>query len=198
MALPNHLGGLGLDDPQTESKFEYSASCNLCHPISGLILQQSRQLNSDTVEKQRQARSEVRQEKRHAAAEDSMLLLEELPNDIKRMINLAAEKVASNWLSVLPVAEHGFYLHKTAFRDAICLRFGWMILDLQEMRNLQLCFDISCNPNMTDYLGRLNGNNSCLSFVQKKDVNRSNIKEGTQKVVRPKLHQPHCFQQPCI
>ena len=83
MALPTRLGGLGLDDPQSESKFEYSASCNVCHPISELILQQSRQLNSDTAEKQRQARSAVRQEKRHAAAEDSRLLLEELPEDIK-------------------------------------------------------------------------------------------------------------------
>ena len=43
----------------------------------------------------RQARSAVRQEKRHAAAEDSRLLLEDLPDDIKRMVNLAAEKGAS-------------------------------------------------------------------------------------------------------
>ena len=35
------------------------------------------------------------------------------------MINLAAETGASNWLAVLPVDEHGLYLHKTAFRDAI-------------------------------------------------------------------------------
>ena len=41
------------------------------------------------------------------------------------MVNLAAKKSASNWLSVLPVAERGFYLNKTAFKDAICLRFGW-------------------------------------------------------------------------
>ena len=41
------------------------------------------------------------------------------------MVNLAAEKGASNWLAVLPVDKHGFYLHKTVFRDAICLRFGW-------------------------------------------------------------------------
>ena len=32
MALPTHLGGLGLDDPQSESKFEYSAICSVCHP----------------------------------------------------------------------------------------------------------------------------------------------------------------------
>ena len=74
------------------------------------------------------------------------------------------------------------------------------ILDSQEMHNVQQCFDdiISCNRNMADYLGHFDGNNSYLTFVQKKHVNGSNIKEGTQKVVSPKLHQPHCFQQPCI
>ena len=73
-------------------------------------------------------------------------------------------------------------------------------LDLQGMRNVQPCFDdiISFNQNMADYLGRFDGKNSCLSFVQKIDVNGSNIKEGIQKVVSPKLHQSHCFQQPCI
>ena len=124
MALPTRLGGLGLDNPQSESESEYSASCNVCLPITDLIIQQSGQLNPDTLEKQRQARSVVRQEKR-PAAEDTRLLLEELPDGTKRMVNLAAEKGASNWLAVLPVDEHGFYLHKTAFRDTICLRFGW-------------------------------------------------------------------------
>ena len=107
MALPTRLGGLGLDNPPSESDFEYSASCKVCNPISELILQQSGQLNSDTFEKQRKARSAVRQERRQAAAEDTRLLLEELPEDSKRMVNLAAEKGASNWLSVLPVAEQG-------------------------------------------------------------------------------------------
>ena len=76
------------------------------------------------MKKQRQARSVVRQEKRQAAVEDTRLFLEELPDDTKRMVDLAAEKDASNWVAVLPVDEHGFYLHKTAFRDAIGLRFG--------------------------------------------------------------------------
>ena len=116
MALPTRLGGLGL---------EYPASRNVCHPIADLILQQSGQLSRGTLEKQRLAQSAVRQEKGQAAAEDTRLLLEELPEDTKRMVNLAAERGASNWLAVLPVDEHCFYLHKTAFRDAICLRFGW-------------------------------------------------------------------------
>ena len=97
----------------------------MCHLIADFILHQSGQLNSNTLEKQRQARSAVRQEKRQAAADNTRLLLEELPEDTKRMANLAAEKGASNWLAVLPVDEHGFYLHQTAVRDDVCLRFGW-------------------------------------------------------------------------
>ena len=41
------------------------------------------------------------------------------------MRSLAAEKGATKWLSALPIDKHGFYLHKTAFHDAICLRYGW-------------------------------------------------------------------------
>ena len=39
--------------------------------------------------------------------------------------DLAREKGASSWLTALPLEEHGFALHKTAFRDAIALRYGW-------------------------------------------------------------------------
>ena len=30
-----------------------------------------------------------------------------------------------SWLSTLPINEHGFTLHKGAFRDALALRYGW-------------------------------------------------------------------------
>ena len=33
------------------------------------------------------------------------------------------EKGASLWLSVLPLDEFGFSLHKGEFRDALCLRY---------------------------------------------------------------------------
>ena len=35
------------------------------------------------------------------------------------------EKGASSWLTVLPLEEHHFSLHKQAFRDALALRYGW-------------------------------------------------------------------------
>lgn len=44
---------------------------------------------------------------------------------IHRSLTLSKEKRASNWLTVLPIAEHGFALHKRDFRDALSLRYGW-------------------------------------------------------------------------
>ena len=49
----------------------------------------------------------------------------ELPAQLEQMRNLAAEKRALSWFSALPIDKHGFYLHKTAFHDAICLRYRW-------------------------------------------------------------------------
>ena len=38
---------------------------------------------------------------------------------------LAQEHGASSWLTALPIQEHGFALHKDAFRDIPALRYGW-------------------------------------------------------------------------
>ena len=40
-------------------------------------------------------------------------------------MDLSQEKGASTWLSVLPLEEYGFALHKGAIRDALALRYGW-------------------------------------------------------------------------
>ena len=64
MSLSTRLGGLGLDHPQSESDFEYSASCKVCNLISELILQQSGQLNFEIFKKHRKARLAVWQERR--------------------------------------------------------------------------------------------------------------------------------------
>ena len=38
---------------------------------------------------------------------------------------LSQEKGASTWLTALPIDKHGFSLHKSAFRDALSLRYDW-------------------------------------------------------------------------
>ena len=47
------------------------------------------------------------------------------PPVLQRAMDLAREKGASCWLTALPIMEHGFSLHKGAFRDALSLRYSW-------------------------------------------------------------------------
>ena len=48
-----------------------------------------------------------------------------MPSSLKRAVDLAQEKGASTWLTLLPIEEYGFSLHKGAFLDAMALRYGW-------------------------------------------------------------------------
>ena len=48
-----------------------------------------------------------------------------LPVDLQHVMDCSSKYGVSNWLNVLPLSELGFSLHKGAFRDAVCLRYGW-------------------------------------------------------------------------
>ena len=63
--------------------------------------------------------------KKHRQSQAAAELKDKLPDSLQRAISLSTEKGSSSWLSTLPIAEHGFALHKSAFRDALCLRYGW-------------------------------------------------------------------------
>ena len=51
-----------------------------------------------------------------------------ISNSLQHAMGLAKEKGASSWLTSLPLEELGFTLHKSTFRDAIALRYGWQPL----------------------------------------------------------------------
>ena len=59
-----------------------------------------------------------------------------LPDKTKRAVDLAAEKGASNWLTVIPVKEMDLNLHKREFKDVVHLSYDWPISDVQ---NVCLC-----------------------------------------------------------
>jgi len=56
--------------------------------------------------------------------EQAQIVYDQLTPELKRCADLSKEKGSSSWLSVLPLEEHGFYLHKGEFRDALCLQQG--------------------------------------------------------------------------
>ena len=89
------------------------------------ILHQHGTFNTDIIVCQRQAKAEVVTMKREHQSTRVSELRSALPADLQRILSYATETGASSWLTALPVEEHGFALHKGAFRDAICLRYGW-------------------------------------------------------------------------
>ena len=75
--------------------------------------------------KKLQASKEVKAKKRKEKKEEANLLTQTQDAPQKRAMILSQEKGASHWFTVLPMTEHGFSLHKGAFRDGLCLRYGW-------------------------------------------------------------------------
>ena len=51
-------------------------------------------------------------------------LRQRLEPSLQHAVELATVRGASNWLTTLPLNEHGFVLHKSAFQDALAL-YGW-------------------------------------------------------------------------
>ena len=42
----------------------------------------------------------------------------------KRLVKISTEKGVSDWLSMLPITEHGFELSKQQFWDSVSLQYG--------------------------------------------------------------------------
>jgi len=66
-------------------------------------------------------KQEIKQSKSINFSAISKELLSKLSPSLQKAVSLAQEKDASSWLTALPVQEHGFSLHKTAFHDALAL-----------------------------------------------------------------------------
>ena len=125
MAMPVRSGGLGISNPTREARKHYDASKKIASPLTTLIMQQANEYEAGVISEQLKTKSEIRNVKRKEELELAATLKERLPKDWQRAMIVCSEKGASSWLSTLPIAEHGFALHKGAFRDAICLRYGW-------------------------------------------------------------------------
>ena len=53
-------------------------------------------------------------------------------------MDLATQKGASGWLTVLPIRDTNFDLNKCEFRDAVKLRYDW---DVRDMPSVYVCGD---------------------------------------------------------
>ena len=72
---------------------------------------------------QEELKGETKKHRREKQQETSTTLKNSLPPTLQKAVELAFEKWASTWLTTLRIRAHGF-LHKQAFRDTFCIRYG--------------------------------------------------------------------------
>lgn len=129
LALPTRLGGLGLSIPSVVAPEQHAASLRITAPLAALIAQQEYCLG-DATDEQLVIKGTIHRERQSAHHVESARLREQLSPSLQHCLSLAQEKGASNWLSALPLEQHGFHLSKSEFRDALCLRYDWPIAHL--------------------------------------------------------------------
>ena len=146
LALPARHGGLGIAMPSKIAKEQHSASLRL---TSSLVRDLTGNINlpEDAVSPQA-TKAELRREARVAANATADEVHQHLPEQMQHARLVASEKGASSWLTALPIADHGFALPKGAFRDALCLRYGWPVPALPTTcvcgRPLEIDHALSC------------------------------------------------------
>ena len=125
LAFPTRMGGMSIINPIRMCAFQFSASNKVTKPLQSLLLSQTGTFSSDIQDEQFSIKSEIYRLKLSMSSSHKATLLDGASNALKTSVELASEKGASNWLTVLPLQEHNITLHKTAFHDAVALRYGW-------------------------------------------------------------------------
>ena len=124
LSLPTHLGGLSLVNPLDTSIEQHRVSKLISAPLVNRVIDQNESLEGCHLSQQR-LKSAANSEKQSQRKEVARDLCTQLPEELQRCVELSQEKGASVWLTALPIENHGFALHKSAFRDALCLRYNW-------------------------------------------------------------------------
>lgn len=124
-ALPCRLGGLGIPIPFQTAQYHYINSLSVSDPLISLILTQEKDIPIDIQQQQLAKKAEIHSSNRSLSKEQSLEISARLSTQQKKLFDISIEKGVSSWLTVLPIRAQGFDLHKGAFKDCLCLRYGW-------------------------------------------------------------------------
>ena len=131
LALPCRLGGMGISNPVTMSVTQFDTSLKICQPLLDIICGKTENILAARVEQQNIKHS-LHQYHRRKLAGDATAIHNALPNELRACATAAQERGVSAWLTALPIAQHGFALNKSEFRDAIAMRYNWPLQRVPE------------------------------------------------------------------
>ena len=130
VALPVRLGGLAIRNPVAAAEYEYQSSKAICGPLASLIVNQVDCIGNLDFTAVSELKKAVSKEKEARLQQQLLQIREEVPEALKRALDLAQEKGASSWLSCVPFQKAGYTFNKEEFRDAVHLRYGWSLQNI--------------------------------------------------------------------
>ena len=129
-SLPARLGGLGISDFVYDAPHVYEESLRICSTVVEQIVSKSFKYDYECEYKQVIEKSAMSRERSKREKSKFSELMLSISQEDRLKLCLASEKGASSWLTVLPIREFGFALHRRNFIDALHLRYGWLPKDL--------------------------------------------------------------------
>ena len=125
MSLPAKLGEIGVIDPSRVCSSQQEASRKVSAPLISSIQSPVNEDAEQVHTAQKQIRAEVHQTNRQKTISHAKEVRDSLPQNCQAAVEQSCEDGASSWITAIPVRDFGFNLHKQAFRDALCLWYGW-------------------------------------------------------------------------
>ena len=149
LSLPYRFGGMNIIDPTRYLLDQYAISGRICSPLLTRFFRGPDSFDAiNAFLEQQELKKEAIAERNKNLTQYSNDLKSKLDETTLMSLSLSLEKGASIWLSTLPLKALGFHLNKSAFKDAIHLRYGWDIPDTPSFcqcgQNFTLDHILSC------------------------------------------------------
>ncbi len=117
---------MGIVNPTSLPKKQQHMSLAVSQPLLDLIREQQPQTDMARARQtQASVKKRLQQQQRADAKTEADAVIAALPSMQRRCAIAAQENGTSSWLSAVPVENLGFALHKSAFWDAVSLRYSW-------------------------------------------------------------------------
>ena len=121
------MGGHGLINPSDSADVEYSASIRVSAPLVTSKVEAQSHETPKEAEVQRLVYATRKEKDDGLKNELKKKVNALLPDKTQGAVDLACEKGASNWLTVIPLKDMDFDLNKWEFRDPVAFRYDWPI-----------------------------------------------------------------------
>ena len=143
LELPARLGGLNIMNQETDAAHKFKDSKILCKPLVEKLSSTDTGLDGVGSSQKRVSTEIQKENERRAERKKDVVLQSVASTPYARAFELANKRGASNWLTTLPLEEHGFCLSKVGMHCACDIIGLWkmslLTVFVEKLSRLSIC-----------------------------------------------------------